>query len=222
MDTIKELNNKVDALVQAVNKQINGGKGSGNFGHEGRPGEIGGSAPAEYDSAEAELENMEDLKKKLVSLETKTKLLDQKLAFSIPYDKKDVEKEKKLSSRAYTTGKKFARLAYKYGQDSEELKNITKQRIEKKLGVKIKEIIPRDSGWECFAFDIGKPDLKYKGKKYHEAEIVVDYMNWESDGDHPENISAYRASIVGDNGWDGKGLFSITLKPGGKWEVEDY
>ena len=36
-----ELKKRVDALELA----LNGGKGSGNFGHSGRPGEVGGSAP---------------------------------------------------------------------------------------------------------------------------------------------------------------------------------
>lgn len=37
---IKKLNNKLDSLVKA----LNGAKGSGNFGHAGRPGKVGGSS----------------------------------------------------------------------------------------------------------------------------------------------------------------------------------
>lgn len=36
---IKKLNNKLDSLIKA----LNGAKGSGNFGHTGRPGKVGGS-----------------------------------------------------------------------------------------------------------------------------------------------------------------------------------
>lgn len=36
---IKKLNNKLDSLIKA----LNGAKGSGNFGHAGRPGKVGGS-----------------------------------------------------------------------------------------------------------------------------------------------------------------------------------
>ena len=37
--SIKKLNNKLDNLI----KTLNGGEGSGNFGHGGRPGKVGGS-----------------------------------------------------------------------------------------------------------------------------------------------------------------------------------
>lgn len=39
---IKKLNNK----IEYIQKKINGGEGSGNFGHLGRPGKVGGSAGA--------------------------------------------------------------------------------------------------------------------------------------------------------------------------------
>lgn len=38
---IKKLNNKLDSLIET----LNGAKGSGNFGHAGRPGKVGGSGP---------------------------------------------------------------------------------------------------------------------------------------------------------------------------------
>ena len=40
-----ELEQRVQKLEQLLDTYINGGKGSGNFGHSGRPGEVGGSAP---------------------------------------------------------------------------------------------------------------------------------------------------------------------------------
>lgn len=42
----KELYNELKEKVDSLEKLVNGGKGSGNFGHAGRPGEIGGSAPS--------------------------------------------------------------------------------------------------------------------------------------------------------------------------------
>ena len=39
----RKLYNELKAKVENLEKQINGGKGSGNFGHAGRPGEVGGS-----------------------------------------------------------------------------------------------------------------------------------------------------------------------------------
>ena len=42
----RKLYNELKAKVESLEKQINGGKGSGNFGHSGRPGEVGGSAPS--------------------------------------------------------------------------------------------------------------------------------------------------------------------------------
>ena len=35
--------NSLMSKIETLEKQMNGGKGSGNFGHTGRPGEIGGS-----------------------------------------------------------------------------------------------------------------------------------------------------------------------------------
>ena len=39
---------------EELDKTVNGGKGSGNFGHAGRPGEIGGSSPKGYGASKAE------------------------------------------------------------------------------------------------------------------------------------------------------------------------
>lgn len=38
----KELYNKLKLKVENLEKVINGGKGSGNFGHAGREGKVGG------------------------------------------------------------------------------------------------------------------------------------------------------------------------------------
>lgn len=43
-------------------KTLNGGKGSGNFGHSGRPGEVGGSAPQGSQNPEATDESYESLR----------------------------------------------------------------------------------------------------------------------------------------------------------------
>lgn len=40
----KETYNSLVGKVEILSKLINGGKGSGNFGHGGRPGEVGGSS----------------------------------------------------------------------------------------------------------------------------------------------------------------------------------
>ena len=37
--------NQLKQKLEEIEKSLNGGKGSGNFGHAGRPGEVGGSAP---------------------------------------------------------------------------------------------------------------------------------------------------------------------------------
>ena len=44
MDKRKRGNSLEGTVVNAVIEALNGGKGSGNFGHAGRPGEVGGSA----------------------------------------------------------------------------------------------------------------------------------------------------------------------------------
>ena len=41
----KKKNSLEEILTDAIDKILNGGKGSGNFGHGGRPGEVGGSSP---------------------------------------------------------------------------------------------------------------------------------------------------------------------------------
>lgn len=40
----KETYNSLVGKIEILNKLINGGKGSGNFGHGGRPGKVGGSS----------------------------------------------------------------------------------------------------------------------------------------------------------------------------------
>lgn len=47
-------------IVNGVQSKCDGGPGSGNFGHEGRPGEIGGSAPSLTDSASTLLHGKSD------------------------------------------------------------------------------------------------------------------------------------------------------------------
>lgn len=55
MKISKQQYNQLREKVGELEKLINGGKGSGNFGHAGRPGEIGGSAPAGGGSAKISL-----------------------------------------------------------------------------------------------------------------------------------------------------------------------
>lgn len=38
--------NELKTKIEKLEKELNGGKGSGNFGHAGRPGEVGGSVPS--------------------------------------------------------------------------------------------------------------------------------------------------------------------------------
>lgn len=66
MDKRKRGNSLEGVVVNAVIEALNGGKGSGNFGHAGRPGEVGGSAPAGTSSASSD---GDDIKKKLARLE---------------------------------------------------------------------------------------------------------------------------------------------------------
>lgn len=40
----KETYNSLAGKIEILSKLINGGKGSGNFGHDGRPGKVGGSS----------------------------------------------------------------------------------------------------------------------------------------------------------------------------------
>ena len=40
----------VKQAIQAISLYVNGGKGSGNFGHAGRPGKRGGSGSGGLDS----------------------------------------------------------------------------------------------------------------------------------------------------------------------------
>lgn len=44
MEIKKETYNSLVGKIEILSKLINGGKGSGNFGHAGRPGEVGGSS----------------------------------------------------------------------------------------------------------------------------------------------------------------------------------
>ena len=43
----KEIYNELKQKLDILEKSVNGGKGSGNFGHSGRPGEVGGSGDGE-------------------------------------------------------------------------------------------------------------------------------------------------------------------------------
>ena len=45
--------NELKAKIEKLEKELNGGKGSGNFGHAGREGKVGGSAPSGYGSSKA-------------------------------------------------------------------------------------------------------------------------------------------------------------------------
>ena len=56
MSKIEEIQNRFaeDGIKFFVTKLLKGGEGSGNFGHEGRPGEIGGSGEGGSDSKHEE------------------------------------------------------------------------------------------------------------------------------------------------------------------------
>lgn len=53
-DVIGNKRNRLDKAKENFAKYLNGGKGSGNFGHDGRPGLVGGSSPSGGGSSKAE------------------------------------------------------------------------------------------------------------------------------------------------------------------------
>lgn len=59
----EDQNNSLENIVtNAIVEALNGGKGSGNFGHSGRPGEVGGSAPAGNGQSKTDPEEKKEIK----------------------------------------------------------------------------------------------------------------------------------------------------------------
>ena len=90
-DTYSRVCKKIDELT----KQINGGAGSGNFGHAGRPGKRGGSAPeGQGDGVYTRADQIEDQHKAgLITDSEREELLAKAKADGS--DKTEVEKPKK-------------------------------------------------------------------------------------------------------------------------------
>lgn len=55
----KKQYNELREKMETLEKALNGGKGSGNFGHSGRPGEIGGSGKGIGGSSKGSMESLQ-------------------------------------------------------------------------------------------------------------------------------------------------------------------
>lgn len=103
----KETYNSLVAKVEILSKLVNGGKGSGNFGHGGRPGKVGGSSSSggfskgqdgKGASSEAEKE-LKDAKAKVDKLDKALKDLDKEgVPFTSPRYQATYDDYKKAKS----------------------------------------------------------------------------------------------------------------------------
>lgn len=146
-----------DALVLRFNeleKALNGGKGSGNFGHLGRPGKVGGSAPS--GSAHA---SYEDSIRWYLDLEKKNELL-KKMRRMQTLDRWDEAHEQAMRDagfsedgiKAWKAKIALKEVAYKDKKAKQkELRERAKNSPEQKAAIdKITENItvePKDETW---------------------------------------------------------------------------
>ena len=71
----KEVYNKLKSRLDEIEKKLNGGKGSGNFGHSGRPGEVGGSGTGNGGS-----HNADDIDKRITEAQKRLDDVDDLIA----------------------------------------------------------------------------------------------------------------------------------------------
>lgn len=202
--------------VEELERQINGGKGSGNFGHSGRPGKIGGSAPegsggstkkSEYTKAD----QIKDFYKAgQITEAEKDELLAKAKADGTDKDK--VEKPKKKTQRK-TQSQKADEDIYEWGKKNlsfpEDMRHNEKASFDQMLA----RMYDGDDFYEEFG-DVDSADrekvfdemAKRTGLDYediyntwlngHEVGLKLNDENYERAIQSKQNVEKYLQSLI--------------------------
>ena len=204
-------------------KVENGGKGSGNFGHSGRPGEVGGSAPSGYGGAKQERRlkkavSREDVKKSVEEARSKYYLGKSR------YEK--VDKDGKLVMHEPLNDKDYKQALEDYASKVKELRDLDSKsddmrvkqglakiaRIEDKIGKTALVTTDDISGAEGYISSFIDKDGKEYWYERH-TEEVRDYGS-----DHKEYVAPAVEKARKDGNWDSYEITGSQIKK----KLKDY
>lgn len=129
--------NELKEKVESLELLLNGGKGSGNFGHAGRPGEVGGSAP----SGSSRSVSSENLRAKLKGTDLEDFADDKLLEFykARLADEKDAKERVKSMGGSKETIDSFDKSIKAYEKDIATLEAEKQKQDEQDIDKKIEE-----------------------------------------------------------------------------------
>lgn len=240
----RETYNSIRKRVEEIEKRLNGGAGSGNFGHAGRPGKIGGSAPegsggstkkSEYTKAD---QIKDSYKAGQITEAEKDELLAKAKADGTDKDK--VEKPKKKTQRK-TQSQKADEDIYEWGKKNlsfpEDMRHNEKASFDQMLA----RMYDGDDFYEEFG-DIDSVDrekvfdemAKRTGLDYddiyntwlngHEIDLDSSNKNYEGAVQSKRNVERYLQSLTNSprlRELNEKGYFKLSKKERDEQNLRD-
>lgn len=143
----KSVYNELLAKVEALEKLVNGGKGSGNFGHAGRPGEVGGSGSGIGGSSKASKDTSSDemdtkLGENVKKLEERKAEIEETYKDDFSAFEETVARLHAKSDFARASAQMVKKELRKQGKDAKELQKTYRElekRKEKEKGFSVPE-----------------------------------------------------------------------------------
>ena len=153
------LHDRLESRLESIDLLLNGGKGSGNFGHSGRPGEVGGSAPEGASGG---------------NTSSKTEEKDPEIEAIDEYEKKQIDWVKRQEKAGYVTKEKA----------QEHIKDIKRKMAKSRTLKSVKpgdtlEITPKDNlpnfDRKIKVQEVGEDYFRYGITQYSDGR---DYPFW--------------------------------------------
>ncbi len=220
------LSKKVNQLIRKIDKVINGGSGSGNFGHLGRPGKVGGSAGAEL------IQDIKPIQKhikiKVDGKEYSPKQLKEELNKAKDEDilnqiEQNLSNPKKLEANvmesngwianpdgSYSLGHKISKLKFQKGSNDVEVMNNGKDYLEGNDDNFYRSEEKGVDGAALYTTDTKETALTYSDNREDKiSHLIVDTTNFVNDRD----INKYRKKLIeGTKNPEIKKILSVNLE----------
>lgn len=203
--------NEILERIEALEKILNGGKGSGNWGHLGRPGQLGGSGKGDGSLADVH-KKLDETGRKLADKirEVDDKPIEWRMSHEKAWDK--------LLGERDDARKQFFKEATDWVRQDKKLQKKMQKITRQVTGDKGAKLVPvkDDDPYKAYTIDFGGRDVQIGKTKYPGATGRVKVSSAATLQAHDDGVSIGFAGYIESKRGKLRKIFDFEREPGGK------